>query len=159
MKHAPRSQGSAPSSKEQARRRAYQLGGGFLRSTSAYLAITIPALYTPFMPNETPAPKPPRVLKGRSGNFRKSYAQQDVIEVLASSLRLIRRFIRDETIPIERRIDVAARFALKTIPESIQVAQTVSLRETDRAALLVAFRSALSKSQVIESLPNPPVNS
>ena len=93
-------------------------------------------------------PEAKRSLKGRSGNFRKSYAQSDVIEVLASSLRLIRRFIRDETIPIERRVDVAARFALKTIPDSIQVAQTVSLRAEDRASLILAFRRALSQSKL-----------
>lgn len=103
-----------------------------------------------------PAPSakaPQKTLKGRSGNFRKDYTQLDVIEVLASSLRLIRRFIRDESIPIERRIDVAARFALKTIPESVNVSQTVALRAEDRAALVSAFRAALDRKPVIDAEP------
>lgn len=104
---------------------------------------------------EAPGEEGKQSLKGRSGRFRKSYAQQDVIEVLASSLRLIRRFIRDESIPIERRIEIAAKFALKTIPESIHVAQTVTLKDADRIALIEAFRIALKNPQIIPHVISP----
>lgn len=63
-------------------------------------------------------------VKGRSG--RKSNLEEvTVSQVVNGSMRLIRQYIEDKTIPLERKVEVASRFALKKIPDRVEQALSV----------------------------------
>ena len=73
-------------------------------------------------------------VKGKSG--RKShYRELDIMEVVNLSIKTIRDYLKDPSIDLHRRAQLAHAFALKRIPEKHQHEITHELNELEQAIL------------------------
>ena len=86
--------------------------------------------------------------KVRSGRIGKYY-QMNVLEILQLADNTLRKCLRDENVPIEKRADLAMRFIAKHTPDRVDIRGQVTNLQLDSA--LAERLVALMEKKKIES--------
>lgn len=68
------------------------------------------------------------------------------------SVRTIEAYLRHPEVSIDNKARIAAQFALKAIPESIQVKAIAAVDVADRAALLASLAASLPSAPPVQYL-------
>lgn len=84
-----------------------------------------------------------------SGRRATAYKLEDVKRVLGLSLCIVRNYLEDENVPRKERVEIASRFALKSIPDQVallSVNTNVSLSESRQAMMKDLFTTMSAAS-------------
>jgi hypothetical protein len=95
-------------------------------------------------------------VSGRSGRKAK-YEEWGVNELVQSSIKIVRQFLEDEEQPLDKKADVACRFALKMMPDKVEHNhQLVLLKEStlQRISSLLTPKALDVEYKVIEETPS-----
>lgn len=97
----------------------------------------------------------------KSGNYSLKYRQMEIGDIVTASIGLVNRYIKDEAIPVKDRVEVAARFALKYMPERVTHTHTILQLSNETAERILNMLNnhvsrGTSDNKCIEILPIEP---
>lgn len=92
--------------------------------------------------------------KNRSGRKPK-FEVYDIAEVVNKSIHTVSCFLDSPDIPLRDKAEVAARFALKRVPDQIAMAVAVQLTAEERNNMLLEFKQAVLDHETQKQLEEP----
>lgn len=91
--------------------------------------------------------------KGRSGRRPKNYNNAMVQDVLKQSMYVIHKYLNDPTISLQKKADIASKFAVKAIPERVLFDEVKKLSFEERMRLISEFQKVMeSREERVQKL-------